>query len=143
MAEGTKIWGHQVLTGGMVFNDSNATILCLLQGDKDTVIYQLAAGRQSPSDRDVDAVKAIFPATIEGLPKWFKFPDSATATVWGMTPSLRIGIRNDLWSTKKLTDAELLTEFGLTGTIEQYMKSDQGWGTPIRGYRAPEEEQSH
>jgi hypothetical protein len=130
MSDGTHI-GPVVIRGGVV-NESNDVILCWVQDDGDPEIFELGPNRRSPSDRDVDAVKAVGPSKLNSSAGWFKFGDHNTALVGGKARDLELDFR---FGSPRLSDAltdEQMLQLGGTdaGMIERFRERGSAiwWG---------------
>ena len=123
---------------GQVVNNSDSQVYCWVQDGSNPEIYVLSPGLQSPSNSDVDLVKAIPPATLNpdgngiAVALWFKFHNYSTATISGASPNLAIDISLAITShADQWTDDQALAAGGCAGPVEQYMNSAVGWGEPI------------
>ncbi len=111
--------------GGMVMgraiNKSNGVLLCWCQDEEGLVIYELGPNRESPSDEDVDAVKADSPSTLNRSHGWFKFGDHNNATIIGKHPALELeftfGSANQ---GSALSDDDISAKGGIEGNLERF-----------------------
>jgi hypothetical protein len=109
------------LVMGRATNRSNGIVLCWCQDENGLNIYELGPNRESPSDDDVDAVKADAPATLHGTHGWYKFGDHNNATITGKNPKLELDFTfGSPTQSDSISDDDMLSKGNVTGLIESY-----------------------